>query len=282
MLASDAAELLAQAHLDRLHDRVRHALPSLSDTVGVCRRFRFNGDALPPHIRPNNCWWFTQSGDDPPTFQCKPSRGPPRGVRRTCYTHEEVALSSIFQIDWQDITAVSVLQSFAWWNYQTSLRGSGLDVVLAECTSRPRAPPSDEESPMTLHIWDLPNLARGHVERVMEESGAWQLTYDAHRMAVLPPWRIPDQCTLLMTEHEAQLLLRRPKLSHIMRVAHALIASRQWDTIVAGVDGLAPALEQSQEAEVDNFRDDNSVLSDVTPDASYMSDSAAPSSLVRR
>jgi hypothetical protein len=277
LLTDDAIMLLAQAHLDRLIDRVRHALPKMTEMVHVCRRFRFNGIALPSHIRPDNCWWFTQGeGDAHVVVQYKPSRGPPRGIRRMCYTFVQVALGRVFQIDWQEITAAVVLRIFQWFNYQTSLYESGLDAVVAECSSRTRVPPADQGSALTLHILDLPKLAQSHVEHMMEESRAWQLEYDSQGMAVLPPWRVPQECIHLMTEHEVQMLLRRPKLSHIMRIVHNLIVSRQWEEILAGLVRHPPSgqEEKSPEVEIDGFHDDTSVLSDVTPDASHMSDSA--------
>jgi len=271
-LANDAAEALAQAHLNRLIDRVRHALPSMSEMVNVCRRFRFNGTALPPHIRPENCWWFIHGEDDAPAiYQSRPSSGPPRGVRRTCYTYESVALGSIFHINWQDITAATVLQIFHSWNHQSTLRTSGLDAILAECTSRSRA--SEEGSSLTLHIWGLSVLAQGHVEREMEAAHAWQMTYDPQGKAVLPPWRIPDHCIVPMTEHEVQLLLRRPMLSYTLKVIHALHVSGRWEEI-ADIVWHGPTTEQEEKSPEDgneHFHDDGSILSDVTPDASHIS-----------
>jgi len=272
LLANDAAEALAQAHLHRLLDRVRHALPSMSEMVNVCRRFRFDGISLPPRVQPENCWWFMQGEDESHVvYVCKPS-GPPRGVRRTCYTYESVALRSIFQMDWQDITAATVLRIFHSWNHQSALRTSGVDAVLAECTSRSRA--LGERESLTLHIWGLSVLAHGHVEREMEVARAWQLTYNAEGMAVLPPWRISESCIVPMTDHEVQLLLRRPMLSHALHVIHSLRVSGRWDEVedMVGHPPIAEHEEKSPEDGNGHFHDDCSILSDVTPDASHMSD----------
>ena len=282
--------MLAQAHLDRLRDRIRHTIRNMPLEVktDMIWRFSFDGVALPGNVKPNKCWWFKKGrGDSRAIYQSDPINGPPRGIRRTCYAlFTDASLRTFLQIDWQNVTAQSVLQIFARCNQQSVLVATGLEEVLAECTSRPRAP-LQFGSPLTLHIWDFINLAQQYAKSVMDPLRSWELTYPNNfgGQAFLPPWRIPNECIVPLTEHEAQRLLRRPSLGHILRVVHNLRLSGQWEEVERMAEPSGEVVEQNPEEEGaeeeeekkqpmtprDNFRDDRSYFSNVTPNASYMS-----------
>jgi hypothetical protein len=73
----------------------------MSVGTGVIWRFNFDGIALPRRVKPDNCWWFKKGRDDSQAiYQSDPVNGPPRGIRRTCYSLDtDVSLCDILKLD---------------------------------------------------------------------------------------------------------------------------------------------------------------------------------------
>ena len=260
-----AHELVLAAHLKRLLDRQRHAIARLPGEVQLIERFKFDGRRLPSLYRPEECWWFCKNsaaGGSSVEMRCGlAGRGPPVGTRRWCYRFTSTSLAQLFQVDWHDITADALLDIFEAWSHDSALKVTGLDGCIRECAPRQKA--REQLDPITLHVWNLLQLAQQHVGRYCEPSVAWQLSYAENGRARVPPLRMSPRDIFPVTEHESQILLRRPHLAALLHHAFLQALASEADTV--GEEEVTAAIDRPVAPER-SFGDDRSVLSNVTPD----------------
>ena len=296
----DAGQLVLDAHLKRLMDRQRHALARMTDEIQVIRRFQFDGVRMEPSHKPEDCWWFREAASAGSTTGAVMrqgsvlGRGPPTGTRRWCYYFSVEPIARVVKLDWQEITTVMVAAIFDAWEHESALKQTaGLGECMRECAPRRKAVREVVE-PVLLHVWSLRLLIDEHVHRHCQAANAWQLAYKESGLVQVPPLRITARDLFPVTEHEAQVLQRRP---HFANLLYREFMQQQYPPAVPAA--AAAAAEQEEQEEQDEqkeeqaaepapavtkpataapvpvygmpgvvrpFRDDRNFLSSVTPD----------------
>ena len=300
-----ANALLLDAQLTRLIDRQRHAIARITDSIPIIRRFRFDGLKWPSCYDLEHSWWFHAAAT--PTAVPRMRRGsvlaraPPTGTRRWCYHIESHRIAHVIKLDWQEITTTTVADVFSAWQNESALKQTaGLGECMRECAPRRKAV-RKELDPILLHVWNLRHLIEEHIRRHCMAADAWKLEYHEGGLVEVPPLRITARDIFPMTEHEAQVLQRRPQFANLLH--RDFVQQHYYDAVPrAAAAATEETKEEEEEEEADEpaaaalpattpataapartygqpgvvrpflFRDDRSILSNVTPD--YNSDDA--------
>ena len=287
-----ANALILDAQLKRLIDRQRHAIARMTDDVEVIRRFRFDGLKWPAWSDLENSWWFReQAGSAAGSTPAAPlmrqgsvlGRAPPTGSRRWCYHFGSDRIAHVIKLDWQEITTTTVAAIFDAWQNESALKlTTGLGECMRECAPRRKAV-RKELDPILLHVWNLRHLIEEHIRRHCVAADAWKLEYQECGHVEVPPLRITARDIFPMTEHEAQVLQRRPQFANLL---HRDFLQQHYDVAAPRRAAATEETKEEQEEEEDEppataaptraygqpgvvrpfqFRDDRSFLSNVTP-----------------
>ena len=269
-----ANALMLDAQLKRLMDRQRHAIARMTDQVQLIHRFRFDGHYLPPFRKPENCWWFREkvdrAGGAGGVVICQGSvlgRGPSAGTRRWCYQFDFERVAHVIKLNWHEITTASLSSIFNEWQNESALKQTGLGDCMRECAPRRKAV-REQLDPIILHVWNLRQLIEEHVRSHSEATDAWKLSYNEHGCVQLPPLRITSRDIFPMTEHEAQVLQRRPHFADLMHreFMQRLDASSGEEPTAVSAPVAAAAAAAAAASSIRSFHDDRSILSSVTSD----------------
>lgn len=273
-------QVLAQAHLMRLKDRVRHALPQLKSNVHVIKKFGIQRGQLPPEVLPHNCWWFPRNASSRRESAAAEMlegniHGPPGpNVTGPGFIHVKVPIAPLLSIQW-DVDVPAILERFMFWNSQSCLNPGGIADLVTECMTRKRR---EQESLVTLAVLDLNSLLLHHVKSTMQRANAVYLKYDSNRMAILPPFIITSAHIVPILERELQLLHRRPCLKNAVQVLFHLHHHGQGGAAVYPPSDHASAAASGVASR--HSPDVDEAKQDVDPDHSHV-DSAQGVSISR-
>ena len=173
-------------------------------------------------------------------------------------------MADVIKFDWREITTTSLHSIFEAWSNDSALQQMGLGDCMQECAPRRRAV-REQLDPIVLYVWNLRQLAQEHVRSHCVASNAWRLSYNEYGRVRVPPLRITAGDIVPLTEHEANVLHRRPHFAQLLYRDFMQRHSAAEQPASAEGEAVAPTS--------DGFHDDRSILSNLTPD--YDSDEEA-------